>query len=68
VSEDHRGDTERKWDDPPDGERGDAGDHRPQAELVGGCCGGCRRRACGGGRVLRYCHGFSLRADAWCLV
>jgi hypothetical protein len=27
VSEDDCGDTERKWDDPPDGERGDAGNH-----------------------------------------
>ena len=65
VSEDDGRDSEGKRDDPSDRERGDAGDHGPEGELV--CwCGG--RDARGRRRVLGCCHGFSLRAVAWSLL
>jgi hypothetical protein len=65
VSEDDGRDSEGKRDNPSDRERGDAGDHGPEGELV--CwCGG--RNARGGRRVLWCCHKFSLRADAWSLL
>ena len=50
VSEDDRGDPERKRNDPPNGERGDARDHGPQGELVR------LRGACGGRCVFWCCH------------
>jgi hypothetical protein len=65
VPEDDGRDSEGKRDDPSDRERGDAGDHGPEGQLVGWCGG---RRACGGRCVLWCCHEFSLRADAWSLV
>jgi len=65
VSEDDGCDSEGKRDDPSDRERGDAGDHGPEGELV--CwCGG--RDARGGRSVLGSCHVLSLRVDAWSLL